>query len=335
MAWGLDELFQIFYAMDNFSALYNAFIDPLHAPPGLNHPEDPPGTDHGFGPLAGAQGGYCNRVSFARNLFAHCSGRQPMTQAQNYAHANNLHYNPGRPAIGQGSCVSFINNSGGSGFQTTPMLSNVVRNLVVRGPNNDNNLTMVNAVSAVPASSSCYLSGNAQHGWSAPANQAAFVTSAPVNFVTGTLNTAAWPTGWGATLDGTLNFAADPLAPTTSEKQNFTNLIAETVGVKPDYRPSYSRINTIRDQILAVIGGASPSPQMTDSVAAVGGWFDVPELTITDPTNPGAHWHTAPPLGSTRDDILLTGTFSNGRSKVGYSAIVAWAIEQHYFVGGS
>jgi hypothetical protein len=314
--------------------MYCAFIDPLHV--NTNYPMDgyPANTEFGMGPLHGGGAFETNYIAHYRNLYAHCMERAPLTYSIKHAHANNLHYNHGRRnGGGVGAAVNFT-NSGAEWTNSVPMLSNVVRNLIVRGPENDSELALISVNGSLPANSLCYAEGNVQHGFATPASQNDFFRSTVSSgFKASSVQLATLPFGWGEQLEGCFRIAENPLAPLESEKLNFSNLVHKHLGVKPKYRPPYSRVEAIRKQIEAAISGVRPAPQAINDVSEVG-WMTIPELTIADPTNPGAWWHTPPPLDSSRDDILLTGTFSNGRSKVGYSQILAWLYEQHLFVGG-
>jgi hypothetical protein len=37
------------------------------------------------------------------------------------------------------------------------------------------------------------------------------------------------------------------------------------------------------------------------------------------------------PIGADRDDILLSGNFADGSSKVGYTRIRAWTIDKYFY----
>lgn len=327
--WGIDELMEAYYPVDLLTMVYCSFAEPLHVPPDFLHSGDPPGTDHGFGPIIGG-GGFVDRVCAYRNLWAHSTDRAPLTAANRYAHANNLHYNHGRPGGGKGEGVNILDNGS---HNPTAMYSNVVRNLFVRGPENNASLCAARTNGTLPTDSHGHSEGNVQHGWTAPANQDAFFTTAGGGYLQGSLTTA-WPSGWGSSYEGTLAIASNPLSPTTAEKLAFADLVLDSVGAKPSERAGYGRIGAYRTQIENAISGVGQSFQFVNSVSEAGGWFTLPEETISDVTSPGADWHEPIPLGSDRDDVLLSGTFSNGASKVGYTKLEAWGIEQHYYVGG-
>lgn len=136
-------------------------------------------------------------------------------------------------------------------------------------------------------------------------------------------------------MSGVLLPCAEPLAPTVQEGLAFTQLIRTTVGCKPARRYLYSGgVNKICDQIDATLRGVGGSEsQWVDTVDEAGGWPDVPKLSV-DPEEPGDEYHAPMPLGADRDEMLLEGTFANGASKVGYSKLRAWCIEQYFYCMG-
>lgn len=329
-AWGLDELLDCFYGADGLGFLYCAFIEPLHAPPALPHPEDPVGTDHGFGPIIGG-GAQPGHLCTMRNLWAHTTGRNPLTSATTFTHANNLHYNHGRPSTGQGNGVHW------HATNSAAMEANILGNLFMRGPNNNNSLVAAACTVTVQPGSGAFLSKNCQHGWAAPAGQNSFMTSAPGGFVQSTLRSNALPSFWGGSaLTGVLDLAANPLAPTTTEISDFIDLMEESVGCQPGWRDANapSRVDDIFDQIRARLTGGSTSNQMIDTTAQAGGWFDLSNVGPIDPLNPGTHWHAPLPTAANRDQVLTSGLLLNGMSAVGYTRLEAWALNQHYYVGG-
>jgi hypothetical protein len=330
-AWSVDELADFSYTFDGVTMLYCAFIDPLHAPPNLPHTGDPVGTDHGFGPIIGGEGQPV-RLSIMRSLFAHTTGRNPLTSATRYTHANNLHYNHGRPVgvNADGNAIHWHSTN------SLPMEANILGNVFVRGPNNRSNLVAAACQVSVASGSGCFLNFNAQHGWAAPASQNSFMTSSPSGFVQSTIRTNALPSHWGdSALTGLLRVAANPLAPTTAELNDFVDLIDDSVGAQPGYRSTtVGRVANVLSQIRARIAGTgSTTSQFIDTVAQAGGWFSVPSVTV-NPLNPGSAWHAALPTGADRDEVLTSGTLLNGSSAVGRTRLEAWALNQHYYVGG-
>lgn len=329
LGYGLDELLDCFYGVDGLCILYTSFTDPLHAPPSLPHPEDPVGTDHGFGPIIGG-GAQPAHLCTMRNLWAHTTARNPLTSATSFVHANNLHYNHGRPGGGNGNGVHW------HATNSVAMEANLLGNVFVRGPQNTSSMVAAACQVTIQPGSGCFLSKNLQHGWTAPANQNAFMTSAPGGFVQATYRPSSLPSFWGdAALTGVLDVAANPLAPTITELNNFYDLMEESVGVQPGWRDANtpSRIPVVMDQIRARLTGGSTGNQMIDTVADAGGWWSVADVGPIDPFSPGTHWH-APFPATNRDQILTSGTLLNGTTAVGRTRMEAWAINQHYFVGG-
>jgi hypothetical protein len=328
-AWSIDELADFSYTFDGVTVIYCAFIEPLHAPPNLPHTGDPVGTDHGFGPIVGGEGQPV-RFCMMRNFFAHTTGRNPLTSATAYTHANNLHYNHGRPAVGSGNAIHW------HATNSLPMEANILGNLFVRGPNNNNSLVAAACQVTVQSGSGAFLNFNSQHGWTAPSGQSGFMTSAPSGFVQSTYRPTALPSFWGdAALTGVLRWAVNPLAPTASELTGFVDLMEDSVGAQPGLRTvGVGRVAPIFTQVRQRLAGTgSSASQYVDTVAQAGGYPSISSVTV-DPLNPGSHWHAPLPASATRDNVLVSGALLNGSSAVGYTQLEAWALNQHYYVGG-
>ncbi len=325
-AWSVDEIAGFFRSHDQVSCTGCAFIEPLHIST-IVHPEDGPGVDHGFGPMFGGDTGQpqSSSISCFRNLWAHTTARNPFVSSVSFVHANNLHYNHGRPTGGQGNAVQITaTGSAEANF------ANILGNAFIRGPNNNASLVAVTATGSFPSGSAAYLFGNAQFGWTAPANQNAFLTSAPVGYAAAVVQAPAYPNSWGTGLTGVLQWAVNPLAPTLTEWGNFVTLMDSTVGAQP-IRRTTGRVKLVFDQIRDRLAGVTQTNQFVNTVAEAGGWFAVPSVTV-DPLNPGSEWHAPLPTGSDRDTPYVSGVFSDGKSRVGYTRLEEWAYEQHLFV---
>lgn len=322
--FSVDELLDAQYPVNGLTLIYNVFTDPLHAPPNLPHPEDPVGTDHGFAVLIGGTSTQPDRVCTMRNVFAHSTGRNPLTSAQKFTHANNLHYNHGRPSVGAGNGIHW------HATNNVPMEANILGNVFIRGPNNNNSLVAAACAVTVEAGSGAFLDKNLQHGWAAPAAQNSFMTSAPGGFVQSTYRSNALPSFWGdAALTGVLNIAANPLAPTLAEISAFVDLMDDSCGAQPAYRSaSIGRVANTFTQIRDRLAGGSTTNQFLNAVPS---WWSIPQV-IANPLNPGVHWWAPLPTGSDRDTVLTSGTLINGMSAVGYTTLEAWALNQHYYV---
>lgn len=329
LAWSVDELLDLYRSHSQVTAVGCAFIEPLHIST-VVHPEDGPGVDHGFGPIVGGDTGNATQtstISLFRNLWAHSTGRNPLISAQTYVHANNLHYNHGRPTVGAGSGVQII----GAGA-TAPNFANILGNGFVRGPNNNTSLVAVTAGTTLPTSSAGYSFANAQFGWTNPTNQNGFFTSSPSGYLASSVLTDAYPGSWGTGLSAVLQWASNPLSPTLTEWSDFVTLMDRTVGAQPRWRTTqYGRVAAVFNQIRDRLAGVTQTNQFVDTVTQAGGWFTVPSVTI-NPLNPGSHWHAPLPTGSDRDTPYTTGTFSDGKSRVGYTRLEEWAYEQHLYV---
>ncbi len=329
LAWSVDEILDLYRSHSQVTAIGCAFIEPLHISTVI-HPEDGAGVDHGFGPIVGGDTGNATQtstVSLFRNLWAHSTGRNPLISAQTYVHANNLHYNHGRPTVGAGNGVQII----GAGA-TGPNFANVLGNGFVRGPNNNTSLVAVSAGSTLPAGSAGYSFANAQFGWTNPTSQNGFFTSSPAGYLSSSVLTDAYPGSWGPGLSAVLQWASNPLAPTLTEWSDFVTLMDRSVGAQPRWRTTqYGRVAAVFNQIRDRLAGVTQTDQFVDTVTEAGGWFSVPSVTI-NPLNPGSHWHAPLPTGSDRDTPYTTGTFSDGKSKVGYTRLEEWGYEQHLYV---
>jgi hypothetical protein len=324
--WSVDELVDLFRNHNQVSFLGCAFIEPLHISTVI-HPEDGAGVDHGFGPIIGGSTGtdQSSAVSLFRNLWAHTTGRNPLISAQTFVHANNLHYNHGRPTGGAGNAVQIIATGA-----TASNHANILGNGFVRGPNNNTSLVAVSVTGTYPTGSAGYLFGNAQFGWTALASQNNFLTASPSGYAAAAVQATAYPSSWGTGIGGVLQWAANPLAPTLTEWHNFVTLMDASVGAQPIWRTS-GRVKVVFDQIRDRLNGVTQTDQFIDTVTEAGGWFSVASTTI-DPLNPGSQWHGPLPTGSDRDTPYTSGTFSDGKSRIGYTRLEEWAYEQHLFV---
>ncbi len=327
-AWSVDELVDFYRSHNQLTLLNCAFIEPLHLSTVI-HPEDGAGVDHGFGPIIGGDTGQAqpSAVSCFRNLWAHTTGRNPLISAETFVHANNLHYNHGRPTVGAGNGVQIIGNGA-----SAANFANILGNGFVRGPNNSSSFVAVSVSSSMPAGSAGYSFANAQFGWTSPSSQNAFFTSSPTGYAASAVQSSAYPGSWGTGLTAVLQWATNPLAPTLTEWHNFVTLMDRTVGAQPRWRTAqYGRVDLVFDQIRDRLNGVTQTDQFVDTVTEAGGWFTVPSVTI-NPLNPGSHWRAPLPTGSDRDTPHTSGTFSDGKSRIGYTRLEEWAYEQHLFV---
>jgi hypothetical protein len=331
-AWSVDELCDFYRTSHLVTWLYNAFINPLHDSI-INHPDDPPDFDHGFGPMYGgdSESGQPGSFTFYRNLFAHISGRAPAVMANNFSAANNLYYNVGgRPgAVGNSEAIGIWSQA-----TTSPRRANIVGNGFIRGPENTSSIVAVRVRSGgVETGTIGYMAGNAVHGWTAN-SQADLVSSALTGWQQESLVSVAWPGSWGSEAGGYTQIFEDPHNPTAEEWHAFVDLMDNSVGAQPAARTAdVGRVDSVFKQIRDRLNGGSTDFQFINTVEEDGGWFDVP-TTLIDPTDPGTHWHAPLPTGSGRDTPYTSGTFSNGLSRVGRSPLEVWAIEEHWRQGG-
>jgi hypothetical protein len=328
----MDEGVQMFYAMNGCSWIRGAVYDPLHIPPDFGDPDIPnhePGQDHGYGHLIGGSG-YTDHSLVSQSLYAHTTDRNPLVSANNHAQVNVLHYDHGRPDIAAGAALHVSDNGGFNALLHQPMFCNLVGCVSVRGPNNNDSLVMARVTGDMPEGSSGHSAHNSQHGWDRPEGQDDFFTNKPDGYLAPTLRTSAWPCGLGANYSGVLKPCADALNPRPQELLEFAQLIRTTVGCKPARRYLVAGgVTKVMDQIDAAIRGVASCSQWVNTVVDAGGWPALPSKFV-DPVNPGHEYHEPMPVGADRDDVLLSGTFSDGSSKAGYSRLRAWCIEEYF-----
>jgi hypothetical protein len=332
--FAMDEAVQAWYDSLGISWIRGAVFDPLHIPPDFAMPEGShheAGQDHGYGQLFGGRSDYSLCM---QSLYAHTTDRNPLVGAPNHAHINNLHYNHGRGYIGRGEALNIDDNGDHNADADRSMQCNCVGCVTVKGPEQGDSLTLANVMDVTPGSSG-HGANNSCFGWPSPETQDGFFHSQPDDYLKPTLRRGAWPLGLGFNYDGTLKPCADPLKPTRQEGLAFTQLMRESVGCMPARRYLYKGgVNHVLDQIDAAIRGVPfAGGQYVNTVEEAGGWPELPTGTI-DPANPTADYHAPLPLGADRDDVLLEGTFSDGSSKIGYSKLRAWVIEQYFYVMG-
>jgi len=329
--FSMDEAVEIWYEQEGTSWIRGAAYDPLHHPEGFASGDHEEGEDHGFGPIITGKADYSLAL---QSLYAHTTDRNPLVAAPNHAHINNLHYNHGRPSIGRGEALNISDNGDWNAQADRTMQCNAVGNVSVKGPNQGSEIIFAKVGTVTPGSSG-HLALNSVFGWPQPDSQEGMITSHPSDYLRPTLRRGAWPLGMGFNYDGVLRPCRDPLNPRVQELLAFAQLIRTTVGCMPARRYRYKGgVNKVMDQIDARIrGDVSTSSQFIDSVEDAGGWPDVPDETI-DPKNPGSDYHAPIPLGADRDDVVLSGTFADGSSKIGYSKLRAWTIDQYFYVLG-
>jgi hypothetical protein len=330
--FSMDEAFQCFDPMDGISWIRCAVYDPLHTPPDFGDPtivNHEPGADHGYGHLIGGSG-FVDNSLVMQSVYAHTTDRNPLAASNRHSHVNNLHYDHGRPAIAKGEGLVVCDNGGFNVAAGLSQQCNLVGNVAVRGANNNSALVLAKVSGTLSTGSTAHSAYNCQFGWTAPTSQDDFFTTKPGGYLQPTLRSTAWYDGLGPNYSGALIPAADPLNPTVREGVAFTNLMRRTVGCKPGRRHKYQNgVNRLMDKIDGAIKATPTSTQWINTVLEAGDWPVLPVLSI-DPSAPGAEYHAAIPLGSDRDDILVSGRFANGASKVGYTKIRAWVIEQYF-----
>jgi hypothetical protein len=331
--FSMDETVQVFYAMNGISWIRGAIYDPLHSPPAfmddsiVNHEI---GSDHGYGHLIGGSD-FVDNSLVMQSLYAHTTDRNPLVSANNHAHVNVLHYDHGRPAVAKGEGLNVCDLGGFNATAGLAQQCNLVGSVSVRGPNNNSSLCFARVLNSLPTGSTAHAALNCQFGWTAPANQDDFFTTKPAGYMQPTLRSSAWYDGFGSGYDGVLKPAANPLNPTLIEGLAYSDLMRRTVGCKPGSRWLYSGgINRVIDQIQNAMRGNSSTTQWANTVVEAGDWPTLPAVSV-NPAIPGIEYHAAMPLDSTRDDILLSGSFADGSSKAGYTKLRAWSIDQYFY----
>jgi|SRR5436190_5485879 len=327
--FGMDELVQVWYDTHGTSWIRGAIFDPLHTPPDFamedgSHHEA--GADHGFGHLVGGRTDYSLAM---QSLYAHTTDRNPLVAAPNHAHINNLHYNHGQPDVGRGAAVKVDDNGDHNATEGRTMQFNMAGCVSVRGPNQGDEIVLAEVQDVTPGSSG-HGAHNSEFGWPQPASQEGFFVKQDEGYLKPTLRPGAWPLGLGFNYEGVLRPCRDALAPTVQEGLAFTQLVRETVGCMPNRRYLYEGgLNDVFDQIDAAIRGVKDTAsQFVNTVEEAGGWSDV------SAANPAPDHHAPLPVGADRDEVVLDGVFSDGSSRIGYSKLRAWAIEQYFYVLG-
>ena len=332
--FSMDEAVEVWYDAQGTSWIRGAVYDPLHTPPGFTMGDDPhhgDGIDHGYGHIVGGNSDYSLVM---QSLYAHTTDRNPLVAAPNHAHINNLHYNHGRPEGGRGEALNISDNGEHNLAAGRTMQCNMVGCITVRGPNSSSQSITLAKVSEVTEGSSGHSAYNSEFGWPQPSSQDGFFASQPDDYLRPTLRRGAWPLGLGFDYAGVVKPCADPLNPRVQEGLAFTQLMRETVGCMPSRRYLYrGGVNTVLDQVDAALRGLLAPSQYVNTVAEAGGWPDLPTLSI-DPAQPTSDWHAPMPLDADRDEVCLSGSFSDGSSKIGYSKLRAWLIEQYFYALG-
>lgn len=345
--WTTDEIIAGINGVDGFSIAYCDFSEALHR---SIHDDGGGPDEHGFGPLFGSEYAF-DRLDMQRNLFAHNSYRNPYVVAEKFAFSNNLIFNAGQPNNTTGACIELAPPQAGT---ANTQQHNIVRNLLVKGINMQVGVhRFVEGIDGgPPAGSTGFLSGNGAHGYTLASQDDARVGAFPSGYSQATLRSAAWPSGWGSSLEGTLALGSNPLALTTAEKAAFAELVTSTCGPLPGFSRSWNRTAVIGTQIQAAISGSGDQGSIVNSVAGTsnpsgwpntalrfspnaGGW-PVPTTVTVDPFSPGSYWHAPIPMnGNAPDDrVVASHTLRNGKVSVNRTALENWALDQHLYVGG-
>jgi hypothetical protein len=324
-AFGIDELVDLWHPHATTSFFQCAFVDPLHRSD-ISHTDDPPGTDHGFGPIIGGGSDLqSDTITIFRCLFAHMTSRTPLSSCQRSTMANNVFYNVGNDSIRLRK---------GTSASPQPIYLNSLYNLFVRGPNSNSGLLAIRADTDLPDASRAYVAGNAAMGGWTAGSQAAFVNGGPTGYRSESLLTNAIPSSWGGGLSGVLPWIANPTSPNTTEADAIVDLLARTVGAQPGLANRKGRVPVVLQQLRDRIHGGSTSSQYIDRVADLGGWEALGTSVVVDPLNPGTHWHAPFPTGANRNTPYTSGTFSDGKSRVGYTPLDEFDYEQKLYVMG-
>lgn len=327
----IDEIGGFYDAHMEVTFVNCAFYEPLHDAV-IDHPEDPPTEDHGFGLYLGGGAVAPNQsagITHFRCLTGHVTGRGPMVSALTFSYVNNINYNNGRPTgiNADGNSVQMLANGASAANH-----HNFIANGFLRGPNNRGNLVAISVTGTYPAGSSGYAFGNCQLGWTQPSNQAAYFTSTPVSYgVSTTIHADAYPDSWGQGFSGVLLWAANPQAPTAAEWHSYIDLFDRTVGATPLYRDA--RLQLVMTQMRNAVNGIVQTDQFVNTTGQSGGTPAVPVIVV-DPLNPGIYWDEPVPTGVDRDVPYPpgSGTFLDGTPMAGLSRLEAWGYRRHLVV---
>lgn len=362
IGWSVDEAGDGYYCGDNFAfhgnVIAEAFDLSIHDD--TDTPDDGTGVDrHGYGPIMG-EGYRCDHVAFQRNVFAHLAGRQPNIAVLNFAFANNISYNTGDSDSNIGQIVRLNNDYGAATPGSTAMYANIVRNLFMAGPNSAGTVHAITvdptggeSSTRLPAGSQGYIADNAVRGWTYASQTAMKSGTFPSGFDAGAVISAAMPTGWGSDLSGLLDIGSgtNPNDFSDADMLTFATTVCNQAGPRPDVTDSSNRARTVCGHIINRLDGVGDEGQVVNSVSGTsspggGAW---PNISLRFTPNAGGYPTAgsgsidvftgsgidagAMPLnGTTPDDrVQASGTFCNGFSAVGYTAIEKWAGNQHLY----
>jgi len=351
--WSIDECIDGYFGGDYYSFLYCVFGESLHKA------QNNKGTivSHGYGPILG-DGYRFDRLDIQRSIFAHLQSRQPLTATIRLSYANNIVYNPGDPDNNTAIGIQLTVDYDATTPYSSPMYANILNNMFVKGPNGASSFNAITVDPAgtdptvrLPTGSQGYIAGNAVDGWTYATNDSLRTGVWPTGWLQSSEVTAAMPPGWSGNIKA-IGTGTTPNSYSSAEKIAFATLIKNSVGPLPGKRTPADRAGVIAGHCLSKLLGSGGQGTCVNSVSGTSdpaGWPNTalrftpnaggyPSMgsTAVDPFSPGTAWVSALPLnGSAPDDrILSSGVFSNGLSKAGYTAIEAWGIDQHYYVGG-
>jgi hypothetical protein len=202
--------------------------------------------------------------------------------------------------------------------------SNIINNVYIKGPNTNSALKVIRAFQSfggMHADSRCYRAGNRAIGFSySDSNQANLCqqeTGVSASFFSPTEPiAAAMPAG--------LDTSADWMDVSGNKVADFLQLMASTVGPRPGDRTA-GRESTVSQHMLNNYAGSGARGKIIDTQddPTVGGYFPVTVSTVTD-------WHAALPV--TPNAVYTSGSYSDGKSRIGRTHLEAWAYEQHLHV---
>lgn len=353
-AWSVDENGDGYYCGDLLAFHGNIFAEALdksiHDDTGT--PDDGVGVDqHNYGPILG-QGYRCDRVAMQRNVFAHMLARQPAIAAIRFAYANNIVYNTGDTDFNLGAAVQLSTDYDAASEYASAMYTNVVRNLIVQGPSSYSSITAVEMSSSDshPSGSQGYIGGNAVRGFTFASQDALKTGTFPGSWSQGSVVTAGWPGGWESDLSGILSVGTgtNPNDYSDADMLDFATAVCSQAGPRPDVTDSSNRARTICGHVLNRLDGAGDEGNTVNSVSGssndsgwpnislrfapnVGGYPTPGSASVDVFTGSGIAAGAMPLNGTAPDDrVLASGTFCNGVTKIGVTAIEAWAVDQHY-----
>lgn len=252
--YATDETIDWFRPIQNAGIWQSILTEPIQ---NGNHPEFP----HNYGMIIANT---ATPVSAARNIFAHCQARHPLTSSPRLTFHNNLVYNFGQTG------TEIIN--------TSPVVtdSNIEGNFYITGPNTNTN-DCIRIFSSVLPGTRVYLAGNKALGVADASQTDMLENSEGLTLETARLS-GAYPAGAVVT--------------TIADESQFADLVLRHAGPRPSSR-NVALQRTIGN-INARISGVGNQGGFVSTPTSAGGYPAITNVGPIDPASPGSYWGGVP-----------------------------------------